>query len=62
MATQVHMDTNKRIAIENGLNNKMSFKAIAKKINMDCTTVSKEIKKHLEERNILAPGRVFKQF
>lgn len=59
MATQVHMDTNKRIAIENGLNSKMSFKAIANKIHMDCTTVSKEIKKHLVERNISAPGRVF---
>jgi len=53
------MNSHDRIIIENGLNNSLSFKAIAKKINKDCTTVSKEVKNNLIFKDSASYGRVF---
>lgn len=53
------MNNHDRIIIENGLNVSLSFKAIAKKIGKDCTTVSKEIRTNLISKDIAGYGRVF---
>ena len=45
-----HLTLENRIAIASGLNEHMSFKAIALRIGKDCTTVSKEIKLHVSTR------------
>lgn len=42
-----HLTLSQRIAIEKGLENQESFAAIARKINKDPSTVSKEVKRHL---------------
>lgn len=42
-----HMSLDDRIEIQECLNKGMPFKAIAKRIGKDATTVSKEVKKHL---------------
>ena len=47
MANQKHLTALDRITIENGLKNNDSFKAIAKKLDKDCTTISKEVKNNL---------------
>ena len=54
-----HMSLHDRLEIELGLKNKLSFKEIAKIINKDCTTVSKEIRSHLKIENRGAQGREF---
>ena len=43
-----HLTEEDRIAIEDGLRYGLSFKDIAKRIGKDQTTVSKEIRKHIE--------------
>jgi len=43
-----HLTLDDRIEIQNGLYNGLTFKAIAKKIGKDPTTVSKEVKKHIQ--------------
>jgi IS30 family transposase len=42
-----HMDLGDRIEIQSCLDHAMTFKAIAKRIGKDQTTVSKEVKKHI---------------
>ena len=59
MANQKHLTALDRITIENGLKNNDSFKAIAKKLDKDCTTISKEVKKNLSVRKTGAFGRSF---
>lgn len=59
MANQKHLIALDRITIENGLKNNDSFKAIAKKLDKDCTTISKEVKKNLSARKTGAVGRLF---
>lgn len=54
-----HLNSHDRIVIENGLNNGLSFKSIAKNIGKDCTTVSKEVRNHIQIRHIAGYGRVF---
>ena len=53
------MKLHDRIIIENGLNQSLSFKAIARKIDKDATTVSKEVRNHIEVRKVAGFGRVF---
>ena len=43
---QKHLTLSDRINIEKGLNNGDSFAAIAKVVNKDPTTISKEVRKH----------------
>ena len=45
MANQKHLTALDRITIENGLKNNDSFKAIAKKLDKDCTTILKRSKR-----------------
>ena len=54
-----HMSDHDRIVIENGLRNSLSFKAIATKIGKDCTTISKEVRKHRISKNSASFGRTF---
>lgn len=54
-----HMSDHDRIIIDNGLRDGLSFKAIARKLNKDCTTISKEVRKHIVVKNIAGYGRVF---
>lgn len=42
-----HMSLDDRIEIQSCLNHAMTFKAIARLIGKDQTTISKEIKKHI---------------
>lgn len=59
MATNKHMNLHDRIIIENSLLNVETFKAIARKLDKDCTTISKEIKTNSVERNTCGVGRTF---
>lgn len=54
-----HLTLDERIIIENQLNLKSSFKKIAKLINKDCSTISKEIRNNLEVKFNGAYGRSF---
>ena len=45
-----HLTDETRMEIQNGLNNGCTFKQIARRIGKDPTTVSKEVKKHIEVR------------
>lgn len=43
MANQKHLTAHDRITIEIGLKSNESFKTIAKKLDNDCTSISKEV-------------------
>lgn len=58
-AANKHLTLHERIQIENGLNNNLSFKAIAAFIDKDCTTVSKEIRLNLTTSSFTGHGRTF---
>ena len=47
MEKNKHMDLDTRLEIERGLDNGLSFKAIAALVGKDCTTISKEVRSHL---------------
>ena len=47
MTKNKHMSLNDRIIINNGLNDGLNFKAIARTIGKNCSTVSKEVRKTL---------------
>jgi len=57
MANQKHLTLEQRIEISNLLEQNFSFKAIALKIDKDCTTISKEIRAHLIYKKIGCHGR-----
>ena len=46
-----HLTLDDRLEIQECLNRKMTFKAIAKLVGKDQTTISKEVKKHLEVKD-----------
>lgn len=50
---QKHIDLSGRIRIEQGLNDGESFRSIAKDLNKDPSTISKEVRRHaiLKERS-----------
>lgn len=54
-----HLSFDERLEIERGLKENLSFKQIAKNIEKDCTTVSKEIKNHITFKDSGAIGRPF---
>ena len=56
------MSLDDRLEIESGLKKKLSFKQIGENIGKDCTTVSKEIKKHIIFKNIGAQSRFFNDY
>ena len=59
MCNNKHLTLDDRLIIERELFFNSSFKKIAKLINKDCTTVSKEIRNHIIYRNSGAVGRPF---
>lgn len=56
---QKHLDLQSRYVIEHSLNDRMSFKAIARELGKDNTTISKEIRNHFIFRKTGAYGRPF---
>ena len=54
-----HLSLDDRFNIEKDLQNKLSFKAIGKNINKDCTTISREIRNHYIVKNTGGIGRSF---
>ena len=54
-----HLTLDDRYEIQNGLNKSMSFKAIGLSIGKDCTTISKEVKTHIQFLRKGAPYRPF---
>lgn len=59
MANNKHLSLSERFKIQNMLSNSYSFKAIAKELDRDCTTISKEVKKHLTIKKSGAYGKAF---
>ena len=57
MANNKHLSFNDRLTIEKNLSLSKSFKYIAKLLNKDCTTISKEIKNHYKVMNTGSIGR-----
>lgn len=54
-----HLTLNDRIYIEKSLDTNKSFKEIAKYLEKDCSSISKEIRKNLTQKNSGAYGRKF---
>lgn len=59
MTYQKHLVLDGRIIIERGLNDGLSFKQIARQLDKDCTTISKEIRNHRTFEKKGAYGRTF---
>lgn len=59
MKKQKHLTLEARILIETLLNERNSFKSIARQLDKDCTTISKEIKAHICFEKTGAWGRSF---
>ena len=59
MCNNKHLTLDDRLIIERELFFNSSFKKIAKLVNKDCTTISKEIRNHIMYRNSGAVGRQF---
>ena len=59
MCNNKHLSLDDRLIIERELLFNSSFKKIAKLINKDCTTISKEVRNHIMYRNSGAVGRPF---
>ena len=59
MNKQKHLNLEARILIETLLNQRSSFKAIARHLGKDCTTISKEIKSHIFFDKVGAYGKAF---
>lgn len=62
MAKQTHLSKEEQSTIQTLLKDKFSFKAIAKDLGRDCTTVSKEIKGHRCFKKTGAYGRSFNDY
>lgn len=54
-----HLSLEERYIIENGLNERLSFKQLGKNLNKSCTTISREIKNHYITKNTGGVGRSF---
>jgi len=59
MAIQKHLVLSDRIKIELGLKESLSFKAIGRDLDKDCTTISKEVRYHFFIRKTGARGNPF---
>ena len=59
MNNQKHLTLASRITIETQLNERNSFKGIARLLDKDCTTISKEVKNHICFEKTGAYGRAF---
>ena len=54
-----HFDLTERITIEHLLDDSQSFKEIGRKLDRDCTSISKEVKKHITLKKTGSYGRAF---
>ena len=59
MNKQKHLNLEERILIETLLNERNSFKSIARQLEKDCTTISKEVKSHICFEKVGTYGRAF---
>lgn len=59
MSKQKHMNLDNRVTIEKALDNRQSFKAIGGLVGKDCTTISKEVRKHTTHVKTGGWGRPF---
>ncbi len=59
MAKNKHLTEYERNIIADCLNERMSFKSIANELGKDCTTISKEIKKHISISKVGCTGKVY---
>lgn len=59
MGRKKHLSFSERIDIEDYLNKSYSFKAIGREINRDCTSISKEVKKHITTKKTGCFGKAF---
>ena len=59
MQKQKHLNLEARILLETMLNERCSFKSIARHLGKDCTTISKEVRAHLCFEKTGAYGRSF---
>ncbi|MBM7616122.1 helix-turn-helix domain-containing protein [Alkaliphilus hydrothermalis] len=59
MAKFKHFTLDERVSIEHMLKDSFSFKAIARELHRDCTSISKEIKKHIILKKTGSYGRAF---
>ena len=59
MSKNKHLVLADRCVIEQGLNNRSSFKEIGALVGKDCTTISKEVRSHLVFKKSGAYGRSF---
>lgn len=59
MATHKHFLLEDRFKIEESLNDSLSFKAIGRDLNRDCTTISKEVRNHIYFKKTGSYGRPF---
>ena len=59
MAINKHFTLSDRINIEHYLDNAYSFKDIGRELNRDCTTIAKEVKKHITLKKTGSYGKSF---
>lgn len=59
MCKNKHLSLDQRIMIQSQLDQGSSFKKIALLIGKDCTTISKEVRKHIRKEKSGAAGRAF---
>ena len=59
MNKQKHLNLESRILIETQLNERNSFKSIARQLGKDCTTISKEVKSHICFEKVGTYGKSF---
>ena len=59
MCKNKHLSLDQRILIQSQLDQGSSFKKIALLIGKDCTTISKEVRKHIRKEKSGAAGRAF---
>lgn len=57
-----HLQESERVLIETHLNNRLSFKAIGRELGKDPTTISKEIKNHIQYKKTGCYGAAFNDF
>jgi len=59
MANNKHLTLEERIQIQDSLSQNYSFKAIARELQKDCTTISKEVKNHIQFKKTGCMGQGF---
>ena len=59
MTKQKHLNLEARILIETLLNERNSFKSIARLLEKDCTTISKEVRPHISFDQVGTFGKPF---